>query len=77
MHHCVFNTGYYKKPESLILSARTRAENERLETVEISLKDYTIHQSQGLYNVNSPRHEEIQSLVMGAMPQIRQMATAV
>ena len=77
MHHCVFNMGYYKKPESLILSARTRTENARLETVEVSLKDYTIRQSQGLYNVNSPKHNEIQSLVMDAMPQIRRMARAV
>ena len=77
MHHCVFSMGYYKKPESLILSARTRTENERVETVEISLEDYTIRQSMGIYNAPTKRHEEIQSLVMGAMPQIRQMATAI
>ena len=77
MHHCVFSMAYYKNPKCLILSARTKAENERVETIEVSLEDWTIRQSQGIYNVPTKRHEEIQNLVMGAMPQIKQMALAV
>lgn len=37
MHHCVFSAGYYKRPESLILSAKDSKGN-RLETIEVSCR---------------------------------------
>lgn len=77
MHHCVFSLGYYKKPESLILSARTRADNERVETIEVSLKEFRILQSMGVWNRPTERHEEICSLVNAAMPEIKQMAMTI
>ena len=77
MHHCVFTGGYYRHKDSLILSARTRTENARIETIEVSLATYTILQSQGIYNVPTDKHEQIHNLVMGAMQQIRQMAVAI
>lgn len=77
MHHCVFTNNYWKNKDCLILSARTRAGNERVETIEVSLTSYTIAQSQGIYNVPTERHKEIENLVMAAMSQIRQMAMAI
>lgn len=76
MHHCVFTNNYWKNKDCIILSARTLAENERVETIEVSLIDYTIAQSQGIYNVPTERHQEIIGLVTNAMPRIKQMATA-
>ena len=77
MHHCVFTMGYYKNPDSLILSARSRKDNERVETIEVSLRDFTIRQSMGIYNSHTERHDEIVNLVNDAMPQIREMARAI
>ena len=76
MHHCVFNMGYYKKENSLILSARSKADGERMETIEVDLQNWSIRQSQGKYNVPSDRHEEIVSLVNGAMPQIKRLSAS-
>ena len=77
MHHCVFSMGYYKRPKSLILSARTRAENARVETIEVNLNDFTITQSMGAHDRPTERHEQILSLVNWSMPIIKRMAVAV
>ena len=74
MHHCVFALGYYKKKDSLILSARTRREGKRLETIEVDIKDFKILQSMGIYNTPTDKHDEILGLVNGAMSRIRAMA---
>ncbi|MBO4719015.1 MAG: PcfJ domain-containing protein [Prevotella sp.] len=76
MHHCVFNMGYYKKPESLILSARNKEDGERVETIEVDLQQWAVRQSQGKYNVPSEKHEEIVSLVKGAMPEIKRLSAS-
>jgi len=70
MHHCVFRMGYYKKRESLILSARDRQGN-RLETVEVNLDSYKVVQSRGLQNSYTSAHDEIISLVNKNMNLIR------
>ena len=73
MHHCVFSNAYYdtnKHPNSLILSART-TEGERVETIEVNIKDYTIEQSRGKYNACTDRHEDIIQLVNDNMSLIR------
>lgn len=62
MHHCVFHGGYYKRDDSLILSARDSAGN-RLETVELSLKTYKVLQSRAVCNRTTELHDEIVSLV--------------
>ena len=62
MHHCVFSAGYYKKEESLILSARD-SNGKRLETIEIDLSTYRIVQSRGLQNSTTDSHERIVNLV--------------
>lgn len=66
MHHCVFSMEYYKKEDSLILTARDKAGN-RIETIEISLSKLEVIQSRGLLNKNTPNHEEIVNLVRSNM----------
>lgn len=62
MHHCVYDMGYYRKPGSLILSARDKDGN-RIETVELSLDTYKVLQSRGVCNSCTPDHARIINLV--------------
>lgn len=71
MHHCVFAAGYYKKPDSLILSARD-ANGQRLETVEVSLKTYQVVQSRARFNRTTPQHDRIVRLVEQNMGKIKE-----
>ena len=70
MHHCVYANGYYKKPESLILSAKDD-KGKRLETIEVNLKTFTIAQCYGACNNFTPQHEQIKELVNKNMNLIR------
>lgn len=62
MCHCVFRNEYYKKSESLLLSARDK-EGTRLETVELSLRNFKVSQSRGVSNSLTKYHEDIIRLV--------------
>ena len=73
MHHCVYSAGYYKKPESLILTARDK-DGMRLETIEVSLRTFEVVQSRAKYNKQSDCHEEILRLVKENADLIRQAA---
>lgn len=73
MHHCVYDMGYYKKPDSLIMTARDLAGN-RIETIEISLKTFSVVQSRAKCNKTSQYHEEIISLVNQNINLIKQAA---
>lgn len=70
MHHCVYSMGYYKKPYSLILSAKDKNGN-RIETIEVSLKTFKIVQSRGVCNSNTDKHDKIVNLVNQNMNLIR------
>ena len=70
MHHCVYRMGYYKRPESLILSARDRGGN-RLETVEVNLNTFSVVQSRGLQNHPTLAHADIIRLVEQNMNLIK------
>lgn len=67
MHHCV--GGYYNKPDSLILSAKVNG--NRVETIEVNLKDYKLIQSRGLQNDPTKYHERIVDLVNSNLDTIR------
>ena len=69
MHHCVYENEYYKKENALILSARI--EGKRIETVEVDLKTYSLIQSRGLCNHNTPYHNRIVDLVNRNMNLIK------
>jgi len=72
MHHCVFDMDYYMKESSLIMFARDAKTGDRLETVEVNLRTFSIAQSRGLQNNFTPQHQQIVKLVQDNMPQIRQ-----
>lgn len=74
LHHCVFAREYYRKPESLLLSARDNTDNSRVETVEVDLRSFRIVQSRGYCNHDSPFHSEIMDLVQKNIPLIREAA---
>jgi len=73
MHHCVYACGYYKKKESLILSAKDKDGN-RIETIELNLKTFKVVQSRGVCNSNTPQHDEIINLINNNINLIKQAA---
>lgn len=72
MHHCVYQCGYYKKHDSLILGATI--DGERIETIEVSLKTFEVVQSRGVCNTNTEHHKAILALVRQNMNKIREVA---
>lgn len=75
MHHCVFTNKYYKRLNSLLLTAKVN--DERVETIEVDLKRYQLVQSRGVCNQNSKYHNEIVSLVNKNMNEIRKFNKVV
>lgn len=75
MHHCVFAAGYYKRLDSLLLTAKVNG--ERAETIEVDLKRYELVQSRGVCNQNSKYHEKIVNLIKENMNVIRKFNKAV
>lgn len=69
LKHCVFTNDYHLKDNSLILSARIK--NTPIETVELSLKDYSILQCRGKHNQSTEYHERIIGLVRQNVNQIK------
>lgn len=75
MHHCVFTNKYYKRLDSLLLTAKVN--DERVETIEVDLKRYQLVQSRGVCNQNSKYHNEIISLVNKSMNIIKKFNKVV
>jgi len=74
LHHCVFTNDYHLNPGSLILSARIN--DQRLETIELSLFKLQVLQSRGLCNENTKYHNRIIKLVEKNMPLIQKKLSA-
>lgn len=72
MHHCVYSMEYFKKPNSLILSAKDK-DGKRIETIEIDLKTFKVVQSRGVCNRNTDKHDEIVKLVRDNINLIKQV----
>lgn len=62
MHHCVFDMGYYKRPNVMILSARD-GDGHRLATVEYNLASQNIMQCRAACNKVPERDAEIRQLI--------------
>ena len=77
LHHCVFSMEYYKKENSLLLSARSNDTHRPVETVEVDLKSFRILQSRGSCNQHSAFHGEILSLVNSGMSSIRKICATL
>ncbi|MFQ9021133.1 MAG: PcfJ domain-containing protein [Parabacteroides merdae] len=75
MHHCVYQNGYYRRPECLILSAKDTA-GKRLETIEVNLKTLDIVQSRSFCNGVSEYRDQIVKLVKKNMNLICQKLIA-
>ncbi len=73
--HCVFTNEYYKKPDSLILSAKV--DGQPVETIEISLSQMKIVQSRGLDNKASQYNKEIIQLLSKNLGKIRKIYKTV
>lgn len=69
LHHCVAN--YYKKKDSLILSATVN--RKRTETIEINLPMMQVTQCRGLFNTSSPYHDEILSTIKENLYKIQEL----
>lgn len=70
MDHCVFRCKYFNKPYSLILSARI--DDQRVETVEVDLSNYTIKQCYGKHDQFTMHHKRIVDLVNSQMDTIKE-----
>lgn len=70
MHHCVYANSYHKKKTSLLLSARD-TDGNRIETIELSLRDFSILQSRAKFNQTSDKHHQIIALVENNINQIK------
>lgn len=71
MHHCVATNEYYKKGNSLILSAKDEDGN-RIETIEVSLKTMKVVQCFGKFNKTTEQHSEILDMMNRNMNKIVQ-----
>lgn len=74
LHHCVFTNQYFKQKDSLILSARIG--DQRIETIEVSLKTLDVVQSRGVCNKNTEYHDRIINIVRKNINLIREKLTA-
>lgn len=75
LKHCVYTNDYYKRPASLILTARLKSDPiVPVETIEISLNTFEIIQSRGYKNCTSSYHQAIIDLMKSGLPQIRAIA---
>lgn len=72
LNHCVFTNRYYEKKDSLVLSARV--EEKPIETIEVSLRDFTIIQSRGVNNGTTELHQDILNVVNKNLHLIKQKA---
>lgn len=68
MKHCVFSNEYFKKKDSLILSASV--DGVKIETIEVSLETMEIVQCRGAFNQNSEYHDEILRVMNNNIYQI-------
>ena len=71
---CVFGSEYYKKADTLILSARIGS--EIIETVEVDLRTLKVVQCHGKYNQDTEYHERIIDLVNKNATLIRERMKA-
>ena len=71
---CVFGSGYYKKADTLVLSARI--DGEIIETVEVDLRTFKVVQCHGKNNQNTAYHDRIINLVNANSKLIKERMTA-
>ena len=75
LNHCVYQNHYFEKPDTLCLSAR-KMNNQRLATVEISLKEWKVLQCRGKNNQPPKYYDDIIRLVEDNIDQFRKRIRA-
>lgn len=75
LEHCVYSSGYHKRPGSLIMSARIG--NQLVETIEISLKDFSVMQCRGFNNNDSSHHKDILKLIKRNIVNIKKASKII
>lgn len=73
MRHCVFRLGYYRKPHTLILSAKVNG--RKMETVEVNTVTWKIMQSRGRFNRATEYHSRIVDVVNRNMGKFKKLKT--
>ena len=68
LKHCIYYNDYYKKKDSLLLSARIG--EKPIETIELSLQDYSILQSRGRFNQETEYTAKIKQVIENNISQI-------
>ena len=71
LRHCVFQNKYFEREDSLILSARIG--QERIETIEVNLKDLSIEQAHGIGHTTTKYRKQILSLIKSNIKEIKQV----
>ena len=71
MHHCVYECEYWRKADTLLLSAQVNGKH--IETIEFNLKSFKVEQSRGLQNRNTEYHEEILQLMDNGKNEIKSL----
>jgi uncharacterized Zn finger protein (UPF0148 family) len=74
LKHCLFTNEYFKKSDSLILSAQI--DNQPIETIEVSISSGEILQARGYDNEPTKYHNKIINLVKKNVNKINQRMTA-
>ncbi|WP_343591345.1 PcfJ domain-containing protein [Flavobacterium sp.] len=70
LHHCVFTNEYYKKKDSLMLSAKV--DDTAVETIEVSLSRLEVVQCRGMKNKHTKHHKQILNLLAENFAQIKE-----
>lgn len=73
MHHCVYSANYFRKPQTLILSAKT-TDGKRLATIELSLRSYNVVQCRGVCNRQPDQYDTIMKLISDNINLFRKVA---
>ncbi len=68
-NHCLYTNEYYKRKDSLIMSALVNG--ERMETIEICLETFNILQARGKGNKSTPHHKKIIEIINKNIYQIQ------
>ena len=71
MHHCVYECNYWRKADTLLLSAQV--DGKHIETIEFNLKSFKVEQSRGLQNRSTEYHEEILQLMNSSKKTIKSL----
>jgi hypothetical protein len=71
LNHCVYESAYYEKEHSLVLSAKLNG--LRTETIEIHLEKMAIEQARGANNEPSAYHDKIVDLVKSNIAVLRKI----